>query len=57
VIDLDSKYYKLLADFEAAFPHGAPSLVKCDSLKVIGKKIFPANLVLQGKVEFSEPAN
>ena len=57
VIDLDSKYYKLLADFEAAFPHGAPSLVKCDSLKVVGKKIFPANLVLQGKVEFSEPAN
>ena len=57
VIDLDSKYYKLLADFEAAFPHGAPSLVKCDSLKVVGKKIFPANLVLQGKVEFSEPAD
>ena len=54
VIDLDSKHYKLLADFEAAFPHGAPSLVNCDSLKVSGKKIFPANLVLQGKVEFSE---
>ena len=54
VIDLDSKHYKLVADFEAAFPHGAPSLVKCESLKVTGKMIFPANLVLQGKVEFSE---
>ena len=53
VIDLDSKHYKLLADFEAAFPHGAPSLVNCESLKVTGKKIFPANLVLEGKVEFS----
>jgi len=54
VIDLDGKHYKLLADFEAAFPHGAPSLLNCESLKVTGKKIFPANLVLQGKVEFSE---
>jgi UDP-N-acetylglucosamine pyrophosphorylase len=54
VIDLDTKHYKLLADFEAAFPHGAPSLVKCESLKVIGRKIFPADLVLKGKVEFSE---
>ena len=53
VIDLDSQYYKLLPDFEAAFPHGAPSLIKCESLKVTGKKIFPANLVLEGKVEFS----
>jgi UDP-N-acetylglucosamine pyrophosphorylase len=53
VIDLDSKYYKLLADFEAAFPHGAPSLVHCESLKVIGKKTFPANLVLRGKIEFT----
>ena len=54
VIDLDGKHYKLLADFEAAFPHGAPSLVQCDSLKVTGKMVFPANLVLRGNVEFSE---
>ena len=54
VIDLDSKHYKLVADFEAAFPHGTPSLIHCESLKVTGKKIFPANLVLQGKVEFTE---
>jgi UDP-N-acetylglucosamine pyrophosphorylase len=53
VIDLDSKHYKLLADFEAAFPYGAPSLVNCESLKVVGKKTFPANLVLKGKVEFT----
>ena len=54
VIDLDSKHYKLLPDFEAAFPHGAPSLVKCESLKVTGKKVFPAGLVLEGKVEYTE---
>ena len=27
LIDLDSEYYKLLADFERRFPSGAPSLV------------------------------
>ena len=53
LIELDSRHYKLLADFEAAFPHGAPSLVNCESLKVVGKKIFPANLVLEGKMEFT----
>lgn len=53
VIELDGKHYKLLADFEAAFPHGAPSLVRCESLKVTGKKIFPAHLALEGKVEFT----
>lgn len=53
VIDLDSKHYKLLADFEAAFPHGAPSLVKCDSLKVSGKVIFPAQMEFCGNVEYS----
>ena len=53
VIDLDSKHYKLLADFEAAFPHGAPSLIRCDSLKVTGKRVFPAGLALEGNVEFS----
>ncbi len=54
VIDLDNKYYKLLPDFEAAFPHGAPSLVNCESLKVTGKKIFPAGLVLERKVAYTE---
>jgi UDP-N-acetylglucosamine pyrophosphorylase len=54
VIDLDNKHYKLLADFEAAFPHGVPSLVNCESLKVAGKKVFPAGLVCKGKVEYVE---
>ena len=52
VIELDPKHYKLLADFEAAFPQGVPSLLRCEALKVTGRKVFPANLVLEGKVEF-----
>jgi phosphomannomutase len=51
VIDLDSKHYKLLSDFEAAFPHGAVSLIRCESLKVRGKMVFPEQLKCRGKVE------
>jgi UTP--glucose-1-phosphate uridylyltransferase len=52
IIELDARHYKLLADFEAAFPDGAPSLLQCDSLKVSGRMIFPAQLECRGKVEF-----
>src|SRR3954463_8300064 len=34
VVDLDDDHYKLLRDFEARFPSGAPSLVACDRLTV-----------------------
>lgn len=51
LIELDARHYKLLADFEAAFPDGAPSLLHCDSLKVSGRMIFPAQLECRGKVE------
>ncbi len=53
VIELDPKHYKLLADFEAAFPHGAPSLIRCDSLKVCGKMVFPRKMECRGTVEFT----
>jgi len=52
VIELDSKHYKLLADFEAAFANGAPSLLNCDSLKVSGKMVFSARVECRGHVEF-----
>jgi UTP--glucose-1-phosphate uridylyltransferase len=50
VIDLDDEYYKLLADFEARFPAGAPSLVACDRLTVEGDVLFGANVVVRGAV-------
>ncbi len=56
VIALDNQHYKLLADFEAAFPCGAPSLIRCDSLKVCGKLVFPPQLECRGKVEFINPS-
>ena len=52
LIELDPRYYKSLAEFEAAFPNGVPSLLRCDLLKVSGRIIFPAPLECRGQVEF-----
>jgi len=49
-IDLDPAYYKLIDDFEARFPAGPPSLVKCESLTVDGDFTFGADVVLEGNV-------
>jgi UTP--glucose-1-phosphate uridylyltransferase len=48
VVDLDDAYYKLLRDFEARFPDGAPSLVACDRLTVEGDVVFGRGVVVRG---------
>ena len=40
VVDLDPRYYKLLADFEARFPGGPPSLLRAERLVVRGDVVF-----------------
>ncbi|MBI5103918.1 MAG: UTP--glucose-1-phosphate uridylyltransferase [Solirubrobacterales bacterium] len=52
-VDLDGDHYKLVRDFEARFPQGAPSLVACDSLKVEGDVTFGADVVVRGDVVVS----
>ncbi len=52
---LDPDYYKLLADFEARFPHGAPSLRECDELTVKGDVTFGRGVVVRGRVEVRGP--
>jgi UTP--glucose-1-phosphate uridylyltransferase len=42
VVDLDPRYYRLLADFEARFPSGPPSLVHAERLMVRGDVRFGA---------------
>lgn len=49
-VDLDSDYYKLVADFDARFPVGPPSLVACDALRVVGDVTFGADVVVRGQV-------
>jgi len=50
VVDLDDDHYKLLRDFEARFPSGAPSLVGCERLAVKGDVEFGADVVVRGAV-------
>src|SRR3954453_12410993 len=50
VVDLDDDHYKLLRDFEARFPAGAPSLARCDRLTVKGDVEFGADVVVRGAV-------
>jgi len=52
VIDLDNKHYKTVADFEALFPIGPPSLVAADTLHVQGKVRFDDGVICRGKVSF-----
>jgi UTP--glucose-1-phosphate uridylyltransferase len=50
VVDLDSSHYKLIRDFDAHFPAGAPSLKQCDRLSVDGDVVFGADVVVRGSV-------
>jgi UTP--glucose-1-phosphate uridylyltransferase len=50
VVDLDSRYYKMIADLEARFPHGALSLLECVRLTVEGDIRFGANVRAKGDV-------
>jgi UTP--glucose-1-phosphate uridylyltransferase len=55
VVDLDDDYYKLLRDFDARFPDGAPSLVRCEHLAVEGDVTFGAGVVVRGSVTVTGP--
>lgn len=54
-VTLDPDYYKLLADFDARFPHGAPSLRECDELTVEGDVTFGRDVVVKGRVTVTGP--
>ena len=50
LVTLDDKFYGLIDDMTARFPHGAPSLVQCRSLTVDGDVYFGAGVVVKGDV-------
>ena len=54
-VELDSKFYKLLDDFEQRFPSGPPSLREAQRLLVHGDVTFGANVVVRGTVELEAP--
>jgi UTP--glucose-1-phosphate uridylyltransferase len=50
-VELDSRYYKLLDEFEGRFPAGPPSLIDADRLVVHGDITFGAGVAVKGSVE------
>jgi UTP--glucose-1-phosphate uridylyltransferase len=55
VVDLDDEHYKLLRDFDARFPAGAPSLVGCERIAVEGDVTFGRDVVVRGSVTVRGP--
>lgn len=54
-VTLDRRYYRMIADFEARFPGGAPSLRRCTELAVDGDVTFDAGVVVEGAVHLTGP--
>jgi UTP--glucose-1-phosphate uridylyltransferase len=50
VVELDGRYYGLLAQLHAHFPDGAPSLVNCDHFRVEGDIYFEASAGCEGEL-------
>ena len=52
-VELDSKFYKLLDDFERRFPDGPPSLRQAERLVVHGDVTFARGVRVRGAVELN----
>ena len=52
-VELESRFYKLLDDFDARFPDGSPSLREAERLRVAGDFTFGAGVIVRGSVELS----
>jgi len=57
IINLDPKYYKFLADFEARFPEEVPSLIDCNKVSIEGDFKFGKNVILKGEVRLINSTN
>ena len=51
VVDMDSRYYRLIDQMEARFPAGAPSLRNCERLTIKGDVCFEGPSSFSGDVE------
>lgn len=50
LVNLDSRYYKRIDQLRGRFPHGTPSLLQCESLKVEGDVRFGNGIAVHGNV-------
>ncbi len=56
-VDLDSKHYKLVAEFDRRFPDGMPSMRRATSLVVHGDWTFGKDVTVTGDVELDAPSD
>jgi UTP--glucose-1-phosphate uridylyltransferase len=49
-VELDKRFYRIIDEFEARFPHGAPSLRDAQRLVVSGDVTFDGGVVVHGAV-------
>lgn len=54
LVRLDPRYFRLIADFDARFPAGPPSLVACERLTVRGDVRFGQGVVVRGVAEVEQ---
>lgn len=54
-VDLDPRYFAVLAEFDRRFAAGVPSLRECTSLRVRGDVTFGAGVVCRGDVSIEVP--
>jgi len=54
-VDLDPDRYKLMADFDARFPEGPPSLRAADALVVHGDWTFGSDVTVVGEADLDDP--
>ena len=50
-VELDKRFYGVIDQFDARFPHGPPSLREAERFVVRGDITFGAGVVVRGKVE------
>jgi len=55
VVELDPRYFSRIADFEARFEEGAPSLRHCRRLSIRGDFRFGPGVTVEGEVELVNP--
>lgn len=51
VISLDSRFFKMIDDFDARFPYGSPSLLNCKDLVVEGDVLFGKNVTIKNRTK------
>jgi UTP--glucose-1-phosphate uridylyltransferase len=54
-VDLDSRHYKLVHDFDQRFPEGVPSMRRAEELVVKGDWTFARDVTVVGQVHLDDP--